>query len=88
MILCLLKLTYSHLTVTASSGKTITSIKFPCPANGTEKQGPGSWGDGAPEGYSFEANGPTGTWTGSAQSVSFTASSNQVRIKEMVVTYE
>lgn len=78
----------SHLTVTASSGKTITSIKFTCTANGTEKQGPGSWGDGAPEGYSFEANGPTGTWTGSAQSVSFTASSNQVRIKEMVVTYE
>lgn len=76
------------LTVSASSGKTITSIKFTCTANGTNRQGPGSWGEGAPEGYSFDNSGPTGTWTGSAQSVEFTAKENQVRIKEMVVTYQ
>lgn len=74
--------------VSASEGYKITSIKMTCTAKGTAKQGPGCWGAGAPEGYSFEADGFVGTWTGSASSVSFTATDNQVRITELVVTYE
>ena len=76
------------LTVTAASGYTIKSIQMTCGANGTTKWGPGCWGDGAPAGYSFESNGDKGTWTGSASSVSFTAKDNQVRITELIVTYE
>ena len=76
------------LVVSASGGKKITSIKMTCTKNGTTKEGPGCWGDGAPEGYTFETNGPVGTWTGSASSVSFPAKENQVRIIELVVTYE
>ncbi len=76
------------LVVSASEGYKITSIKMTCTAKGTAKQGPGCWGAGAPEGYSFEADGFVGTWTGSASSVSFTATDNQVRITELVVTYE
>ena len=76
------------LTVSATAGHTIKSIVMTCTANGAAKYGPGSWGEGAPAGYTFDASGPTGTWTGSASSVSFTAKDNQVRIMEMVVTYE
>lgn len=76
------------LVVSASGDYKITSIKMTCTAKGTAKQGPGCWGAGAPEGYSFEADGFVGTWTGSASSVSFTATDNQVRITELVVTYE
>jgi uncharacterized protein YjdB len=74
--------------VSASGDYKITSIKMTCTAKGTAKQGPGCWGAGAPEGYTFEADGFVGTWTGSASSVSFTATDNQVRITELVVTYE
>ena len=76
------------LTVSAAGGHTIKSIKMTCTANGTAKQGPGCWGDGAPEGYTFEVDGKTGTWTGSASSVAFTAKDNQVRIVELIVAYE
>ena len=74
------------LTVTAAGGHVMKSIKMTCTAEGTEKQGPGCWGAGAPEGYTFE--GKVGTWTGSASSVAFTATDNQVRIIELVVIYE
>ena len=72
--------------VSASDNHKITSIKITCTAEGTNKQGPGCFGAGAPEGYTYE--GKIGTWTGSASSVSFKATDNQVRIIEMVVTYE
>ncbi len=72
--------------VSVEEGYNITSIKMTCTASGTAKQGPGCWGAGAPEGYSYD--GTIGTWTGSAPSVSFTATDNQVRIVELVVTYE
>ena len=75
-------------TVTASGGHLIKSIKITCTKNGTTKEGPGCWGTGAPEGYTFESDGPHGTWTGSASSVVFTAKDNQVRITELTVTYE
>jgi hypothetical protein len=72
--------------VSASGNHKITSIKITCPEEGTTKQGPGCFGTGAPEGYSYE--GKIGTWTGSETSVSFNATDNQVRIIELVVTYE
>ena len=55
-----------------------------CTANGTTKYGPGCFGDGAPSGYSYE--GMIGTWTGSATSVEFTATDNQVRMTQVAVT--
>lgn len=80
---------YKGQTLTfTSSVVTMTSIILTCTANGTTKQGPGCFGEGAPSGYTFESNGPTGTWTGSATSLIFTATDNQVRITQIVVTYE
>ena len=77
------------LTFTVPAGKTLTKVVLTCTANGTAKQGPGCFGTGAPEGYTFEAEGPTGTWTGSAtESLSFTATDNQVRITAIEVTYK
>ena len=75
-------------TITISSSKTITKIVFTCTANGAAKYGPGSFGAGAPSGYTFETEGPTGTWEGSGSSVQFTASDNQVRISSIVVTIQ
>ena len=74
-------------TVTAAGGAQITGITIECTANGTTKQGPGCWGTGAPQGYTFDENGPNGYWSGSASSVVFTATDNQVRIKSLTVTY-
>ena len=74
------------LTVSAADGYVITGIEITCTASGVIKQGPGCWGAGAPEGYSYSDY--TGTWAGSQSSVSFTATDNQVRIKSLKVTYE
>lgn len=72
------------LTVSSTVGN-IKSIVFTCTANGTAKQGPGNFevADGT---YTYEEAGPTGTWTGDAAEVVFTASSNQVRATSIVVT--
>ena len=75
------------LVISAASGYTLKKIEFTCTANGNTKQGPGCWGTGAPDGYTFESAGKNGTWEGSAQSVAFTAKDNQVRIANMKVTY-
>ena len=75
----------SITTISVASGS-ITKIVFTCTANGTAQYGPGCFA--AQTGYTYEAAGPTGTWTGSAASVSFTASSNQVRATSIVVTVE
>ena len=72
--------------VSAVAGYVITKIEFTCTASGTTKQGPGCFGAGAPNGYSYED--AVGTWAGSESSVSFTATDNQVRIKALSVTYE
>lgn len=69
------------------AGGTISSISFECTANGTAKYGPGCFGTVAPEGYTFEAAGKNGTWEGSSESVAFTATSNQVRIVKIIITY-
>ena len=76
---------FKNQTITISSSNTITGITFTCTTNGTAKYGPGCFA--ALDGYTYDANGPTGTWTGSSNSVTFTASTNQVRITSLVVTY-
>lgn len=73
-------------TITISAASNITSIEFTCTANGNAKYGPGCFA--AQPGYTYEATGKKGTWTGSSTSVVFTASTNQVRISQMVVTLE
>lgn len=73
-------------TITISAESNITKIEFTCTANGTAKYGPGCFA--AQNGYTFEESGKTGTWTGSAKSVTFTAEANQVRATQIVVTVE
>lgn len=73
-------------TITISAESNITKIVFTCTANGTAKYGPGCFA--AQAGYTYEESGKTGTWEGSAKSVSFTAESNQVRATQIVVTLE
>lgn len=73
----------SVTTITSSVGK-ITKIEFTCTAKGTEKYGPGCFA--AQEGYTYEPEGVKGTWTGSAETVTFTAETNQVRATEIVFT--
>ncbi len=71
------------ITISCSTGS-ISKIEFTCTANGAAKYGPGSFT--APDGYTFEDDGPIGTWTGSASEVTFTAEKNQVRTTQIVVT--
>ncbi len=77
---------FKNQTITISAASNITSIVFTCTANGTTKYGPGCFN--AQDGYTFDPNGNTGTWAGSATSVTFTAESNQVRATQIVVTLE
>ena len=77
---------FKSQTITISSTTaTISKIVFTCSANGTTKYGPGCLTTDT--GYSYESDGPKGTWEGSSKSIVLTASSNQCRIKEIVVTY-
>lgn len=73
----------NDLTVSSTVGN-ITKIVFNCTANGTTKYGPG--GFAAMDGYTFETAGKTGTWTGNAASILFTAEKNQVRATSIEVT--
>ena len=74
---------FKSSTTTFSADKAIEKIVFICAANGTTKWGPGCFA--AQEGYTYEADGPNGTWEGSANSVSFVAESNQVRPNQILV---
>ena len=77
---------YKNQTLTATSTVgNIKSIEFTCTANNDAKYGPGcfTWSTGN---YSF--SGANGTWTGDAAEVVFTASSNQVRASQIVVSFE
>ena len=69
------------LTITSTVGN-IVSVEFTCTANDDAKYGPGCFtvADGS---YSY--SGAVGTWTGSANEVVFTASTNQVRASHIVV---
>ena len=79
---------YKGQTMTIScESSDITQIEFECAANGEEKYGPGCFTAEAGKGtYTFEPNGPKGTWTGSVRSITFTATSNQVRATKIIVT--
>lgn len=70
------------LTVTSTAGN-IVSVEFTCTANDEEKYGPGCF---TVDGGEYTYSGAVGTWTGDAATVTFTASSNQVRTTQIVVT--
>ena len=71
------------LTVTSTVGN-IAKIEFTCTANGDEKYGPG--GFTASTGEYGHDGAAVGTWTGDAATITFTASINQVRATQIVVT--
>ena len=73
---------YKGQTLTISSTDNITKIEFTCTASGTDKYGPGCFA--AQDGYTYENK--TGVWSGNAKEIKFTASTNQVRATEIVVT--
>ena len=72
------------LTVTSTVGN-VTSVEFTCTANDDAKYGPGcfTWSTG-----NYTYSGAKGTWSGAASEIVFTASSNQVRATQVVVTIE
>ena len=72
------------LTITSTIGN-IVSVEFTCTANDDEKYGPGCF---IVNGGSYTYSGAVGTWNGSATEIVFTATSNQVRATEIVVTVE
>lgn len=72
-------------TVSVSEGN-ITKIQFTCTASGDAQYGPGNFTDATSGTYAYADK--VGTWLGSAPSVEMTASTNQVRMTEIVVTYE
>lgn len=74
----------SVLTISSTVGK-ITKIEFTCTASGTAKYGPGNFTDATAGSYAYSDI--IGTWTGEAAEVSMTASTNQVRATQIVVTY-
>ena len=70
------------LTVTSTVGN-IAKIEFTCTANDDEKYGPGCF---TADGGDYTYSGAVGTWSGDAETVIFTASANQVRATQIVVT--
>ena len=76
---------YKNQTIAfTSNAGNIIRIEFDCIANGTTKYGPGCLTVNDNNGnYSYE--GKKGTWTGSAENVTFTATLDQVRATEIRV---
>ena len=74
---------YKGKTLTISSASLIKSIVFTCTASGTAQYGPGCFVTDS--GYTY--SGTAGTWEGESTSVTFTASTNQVRITQVVVNF-
>jgi len=75
------------ITISTATGK-LTNVKFTCTATGDEKYGPGNFTVNDNGEYTYEAEGTTGTWTGSAASFTLTATTAQVRVTEIVATIE
>ncbi len=71
------------LTITSTVGK-MSKIVFNCTDDDTKQYGPGCFA--AQTGYSY--SGKIGTWEGSAETVSFEATSDQVRATTIVITYD
>ena len=74
--------TYANtsMTVTSTVGN-ITEVKVTCTASGTSDYGPGKF-----SGTGYTYSGTVGTWSGSAESVTLSASA-QVRMTKIEVTY-
>ena len=70
------------LTVTSTVGN-IAKIEFTCTAEGEAQYGPGCF---TVEGGDYTYSGAVGTWIGDAATITFTASTNQVRATQIVVT--
>lgn len=80
---------YAGETLTiACDNANITKIVITCSASGTDKYGPGNFSNPTSGKYSYSSKNITGTWTGSAQTMTLTASGSQIRMKKIVVTYE
>lgn len=78
---------YKSQTMTISSTVgNITNIELTCTASGTEKYGPGCFTNTGTGDYTYSDN--VGTWTGSASEISLFAELNQVRMTQIIVTYE
>lgn len=75
---------FKNQTVTISASEAIiTSIEFTCTTQNEAKYGPGCF---TVDKGSYDYTGNVGTWTGNAATVTFTASANQVRSTQIVVT--
>ena len=75
---------YKNETLTISSTKgIITQVAFECIGNDDAQYGPGCFTVN-PGNYQY--SGKIGTWTGAAENIVFTASSNQVRANKITVT--
>lgn len=72
------------LTISVGEGGSISKIDFTSTANGSAKYGLGKFA--ALDGFTYDANATTGSWTGNATEVTFNASA-QVRLTQIVVTY-
>lgn len=70
------------LTLTSTAGN-IVKVEFTCTANDDAQYGPGCF-TASTGAYNY--SGPVGTWTGSDSEVVFTATANQVRATQVVVT--
>lgn len=70
------------LTLTSTAGN-IVKVEFTCTANDDAQYGPGCFTASA---GAYNYSGPVGTWIGSASEVVFTATANQVRATQVVVT--
>lgn len=78
---------YKSETLTiACDNANITKVAITCSANGTNQYGPGNFTNPTSGKYSYSQK--TGTWTGSAQTITLTASGSLVRMKKIDVTYK
>lgn len=71
-------------TVSVAEGN-ITSIEFTCQAADDAQYGPGGYNSWSTGDYTYAEK--VGTWTGNAETVSFVAGLNQVRMQTIKVTY-
>jgi hypothetical protein len=65
----------------------ITKIVVTCSAKGKLNYGPGNLTEPNVGTYTFEADGKSGTWTGTSSSVTFAKAPRQARITHVEVTY-
>ena len=74
------------MTISVQDG-TIIQIDLTCSATDSPDNMLDKFGTGAPAGLVISSDNATGTWTGSAPSVAFTATTKQVRMTQIKVVY-